>query len=128
MGTLETIREKTGRVNDMIIQNLDRWEPKSEDLQTFLRSSHDMVANPLAARKNLQGMFLDIMLSEEVIDLNQEISKHVATLNREDYEVHLKESMELQDDVANKMNEVLTRVITEAFQNNLLAGLSDLRG
>jgi hypothetical protein len=128
MASLESIREKSARVNEQIIQNLDGWEPKSEDLQMFIRSSQDMVKNPLAARKNLQGMFLDVMLSSEVIDLNHEISKEVAQLSREDYEVHLRESMELQEDVANKMNEVLTRVITEAFQNNLLAGLGGLRG
>lgn len=126
MSNLDTIREKSARVNQYIIKNLEGWEPKSEDLQMFIKSSQDMIRDPLAARKNLQGIFINLMLSDEVIDLNQEISKEVAQLSREDYEVYLKESLELQEDVAVKMNETLTRVITEAFQNNLLASLGNL--
>jgi len=123
MTKLESIRKKRRESNEKIVENLESWEPTSEELQIFIKASYEMAANPIGARNKLQGIFTEIMLTDEVIEISLEICKEASNLPIDEFKVHTKESMLLQDDLGEKMQEVLTRVMTEAFQNSLLSNL-----
>jgi hypothetical protein len=124
--TLEECLEKQQEVNNLIVENLKGWKITPDQMKDILSGITN--ADPRQFAKKQQGMLQGAVMSDEMVRLNYELAKGVATLSFEDYQKYIVASFEAQADLGMRMSEVTQSAFSEAFQSSLLYRVGHLFG